>query len=73
MNSKKESILIIGNGFDIDLGLATSYRDFAKSTFWPFSEPLADFNVKSGLMPKSIHDLMHYDLSSSSWFDIEAS
>lgn len=30
--SKK--ILIIGNGFDIDLGLRTRYSDFAKSNIW---------------------------------------
>lgn len=27
-------LLIIGNGFDIDLGLRTRYSDFAKSNFW---------------------------------------
>ena len=29
------NILIIGNGFDLDLGLKTKYSDFAKSDFWP--------------------------------------
>ncbi|MQO93819.1 AbiH family protein [Segatella copri] len=28
-----KKILIIGNGFDIDLGLRTRYSDFAKAIF----------------------------------------
>ena len=31
----KKRLLIIGNGFDLDLGLKTSYQDFAKSRYWP--------------------------------------
>lgn len=27
-------LLIIGNGFDLDLGRKTRYSDFAKSEFW---------------------------------------
>ena len=34
-----EDVLIIGNGFDLDLELKTSYGDFYKSEFWPFREP----------------------------------
>lgn len=40
------SILIIGNGFDLDLGLKSRYSDFFKSKFWPFSlktTPLANY------------------------------
>lgn len=29
-----KGIIILGNGFDLDLGLKTSYSDFAKSEFW---------------------------------------
>lgn len=29
-----KKILIIGNGFDIDLGLRTRYSDFAKSNIY---------------------------------------
>lgn len=38
MNEPKNS-LIIGNGFDIDLGLNTRFSDFAKAKdFWPESD-----------------------------------
>lgn len=30
-----QNILIIGNGFDLDLGLPTKFSDFAQSSFWP--------------------------------------
>lgn len=29
-----KKILILGNGFDIDLGLKTRYSDFANSKIW---------------------------------------
>lgn len=29
------NILILGNGFDLDLGLPTKYSDFANSEYWP--------------------------------------
>lgn len=32
-------VLIIGNGFDLDLGLKTSYLNFYQSEYWPFNNP----------------------------------
>ena len=32
------NVFIIGNGFDLDLGLPTKYSDFAASTYWPKSK-----------------------------------
>ena len=34
-NKIPNRLLIIGNGFDLDLGRKTRYSDFAKSEFWP--------------------------------------
>lgn len=34
-----QDVFIIGNGFDLDLGLKTSYNNFYESDFWPFKEP----------------------------------
>lgn len=31
-----KSTLIIGNGFDLDVGMKTTYSDYAKSSWWPF-------------------------------------
>lgn len=35
----KKIVLIIGNGFDLDLGLKTSYKDFWESKFCPCKYP----------------------------------
>ena len=32
---QKQNILVIGNGFDLDLELHTKYSDFANSKYWP--------------------------------------
>lgn len=52
-------LLIIGNGFDLDLGRATRYSDFAKSEFWPknlYSQLYEYLNQKSQI---------------EKWFDLE--
>ena len=38
LHRKKKVVMIIGNGFDMDLGLRTSYWAFAESTYWPFKD-----------------------------------
>lgn len=57
--------LVIGNGFDLDAGLKTSYREFSESRFWPFK----DF----GLIDDS--ETLGYYLNMKSqletWFDVE--
>lgn len=55
-----EDILIIGNGFDLDLGLRSRYSDFYESDYWPFHDketPLAKF--------------MESRCSISRWVDLE--
>lgn len=37
----RKKVFIIGNGFDLDLGWYTSYKDFYKSKYWP----LKSFNL----------------------------
>ena len=32
------SVLILGNGFDLDLGIKTKYEQFAESEYWPFKD-----------------------------------
>ncbi len=34
----RNNVFIVGNGFDLALGLPTKYSDFAHSDFWPVSE-----------------------------------
>ena len=55
----KEVLLVIGNGFDLDLGLKTKYSDFANSEFWPED---SDSSLKNHLNLKKNLEL---------WFDLE--
>lgn len=64
MKSKEEKripkrLLIIGNGFDLDLGRNTRYSDFAKSEFWPK-------NLKSQL-----YKYLNQKSQIEKWFDLE--
>lgn len=65
-------VLIIGNGFDLDLGLKTSYKDFAASKEWEdlknrFSDKLSD----ERLLKNSLLWQINNASESSQWFDIE--
>lgn len=55
------TVYIIGNGFDLNLGLQTSYRDFVKSEF---------FTCKLGNEIK-LFDYLHRANENSKWIDIE--
>ena len=63
-------VMIIGNGFDMDLGLKTSYREFANSDFWPFQDT---FLLKEGL-DRPLYSPLIEELSKAkinNWFDFE--
>lgn len=46
-NDSKKVVAIIGNGFDLDLGLKTMYKDYFKSDYWPFKSSI--YNENDGL------------------------
>lgn len=57
--------LVIGNGFDLDVGLKTAYGDFIKSSYWPFNHSAKVHNIDtlaSFLKRKSLLN---------TWFDVE--
>lgn len=58
-NKIPKRLLIIGNGFDLDLGRNTRYSDFAKSDFWPK-------NLKSQL-----YRYLSQTSQIEKWFDLE--
>ncbi len=57
--------LVVGNGFDLDVGLKTRYIDFAESKWWPFKEA----RLQDG------YETLAYTLNRKSrlerWFDVE--
>lgn len=60
-----KKLLIIGNGFDIDLGLRTRYSDFAKSKIW---EKLM---VNTYGFDKDLLGELNAAKEKEAWFDIE--
>lgn len=63
-----KGIIILGNGFDLDLGLKTSYSDFAKSVIW---QDLMANNSHSTNSQRLLGFLKgKYDIEK--WIDIEA-
>ncbi len=70
MNNK---VLILGNGFDIDLGLKTKYRDFADSEFWPFNEDSGILYPENNRATNLLRDVLNErKLDVSTWFDLES-
>lgn len=60
-NTKK--ILILGNGFDLDLGRETSYKSFYESEFCPKDYPAP--------IIKHLNERWADNLESVKWYDLE--
>lgn len=58
--SKK--VLIIGNGFDLDLGWNTRFKDFAKSHFWPLRTKAPDCPMA---------EFLHEKVDIECWYNLE--
>ena len=74
------NVLIIGNGFDLDLELPTSYKDFAISKFWPQAAPITYVPppVNSGIHrigrrphPILLEHVLARKKDLPTWFDLE--
>ncbi len=63
--SVPKSVLVLGNGFDIDLGMKTRYEQFVKSTDWPFDK---SNNYDETSLP---YFLNQYLGSIDTWYDLE--
>lgn len=63
---KTHSVLILGNGFDIDLGLKTTYEAFFKNKdYWPFNK---DIKYEEGSLPFFLNKCLG---TVSTWYDLE--
>ena len=58
-----KKVFIIGNGFDLDLGWKTSYKDFINSDYWPLKDKEPDC-----LMAEYLKDRTQVDR----WYDLES-
>ena len=68
----QNNVFIVGNGFDLALGLPTKYSHFAKSRFWPVSENAEQ--KRDYLAQKKYTSLEAYlddKRNMETWFDLE--
>ena len=60
--------IILGNGFDLDLGLQTKFSDFAKNKeYWPKPDEADDKNKISNPLSKFLDNKKNEEY----WFDLE--
>lgn len=62
MGEPKKIVLILGNGFDLDLGLKTSYKDFWESEYCPKAYPAPLIHHLNQCWPGSLDAVKWYDL-----------
>lgn len=73
-----KNVLIIGNGFDLDLGLPTKYSDFAGTKdYWPKIEGIWDrrtiFSIAEDKQYHALGLTLDNQRKSENWFDLEES
>ena len=61
-----EKILILGNGFDLDLGMKTKYSDFMNSKIWENAKK------KDEVLSYKIINYIEEKSKLENWFDVEA-
>ena len=67
MNSRDYKVIcVLGNGFDLDLGLKTKYSDFIESDFFRKN---IDVNDKS--QGYNLFNYLNYKYKQADWIDIE--
>ena len=62
MADSRKIVLILGNGFDLDLGLKTSYKDFWESKFCPKDYPAPLIKHLNECWPGNLNAVRWYDL-----------
>ena len=62
MSEPRKIVLILGNGFDVDLGLQTRYSDFWKSEFCPKDYPAPLIHHLNQCWPDNLEAVRWYDL-----------
>lgn len=59
---QRSIVLVLGNGFDLDLGLRTSYKDFWESQYCPKDYPAPLIKHLNAKWPDSLDKVKWYDL-----------
>ena len=65
MEEQRRIVVILGNGFDLDLGLQTSYKAYWASKFCPKNYPSPLISFLNGNFGQTIDDVRWYDLENA--------
>lgn len=65
LNHTPKSVLVLGNGFDIDLGINTKYEDFFNSSDWPFDKSA---KYEDNSLPLFLNECLG---KIDTWYDLE--
>lgn len=63
LGPREDILLILGNSFDLDLGLKTRFKDFTNSSYWPFGDR-AKYDGLGGFL--------NHRQKTDEWFDLES-
>ncbi len=68
-----ENVLVVGNGFDLGLGLPTQYKDFVNSKYWPLKERPSERLFEDNLFNYiwKFTEEHKNDLGEVKWIDLE--
>ena len=70
-NKPTHALLIVGNGFDLDLGLPTRYSDFRESPEWLALNNVFEKLYEQWYRDRTIEDSFLTHLNFTSWSDVE--
>ena len=65
MSEQRNIVLILGNGFDLDYGLKTSYMDFWESDYCPKYYPAPLIHYLNQSWPNNLESIRWYDLENA--------
>lgn len=68
MSESRKIVLVLGNGFDLDLGLKTSYKDFWASEFCPKEYPAPLIFHLNSHWPNNLEAVKWYDLENELYY-----
>jgi hypothetical protein len=68
MEEPRKIVLILGNGFDLDLGLKTSYKDFWESKSCPKDYPAPLISHLNNHWPNNLEKVKWYDLENELYY-----
>lgn len=69
---KKKTVVILGNGFDLALGLNTSYSQFIASDYWPLKDGSIRESQSGAIVDSPLAAYIYNAVEVREWHDLES-